>query len=43
MRSSTVTMENECATVQAMSIDASAIPTTGTGETSRQAYRPGSP
>jgi len=42
-RGSTVTIENLCATVQAISIEASAMPTTGTGEISRAACSPGSP
>ena len=42
-RSMTVTTEKRCATVQARSIDASAMPTTGTFEISRAAYSPGSP
>jgi hypothetical protein len=36
-RGSTVTTENLCATGHAISIDASAVPTTGTGEISRAA------
>ena len=42
-RGSTLTIVKRCATVQAMSIDASAMPTTGTGEISRAANSPGSP
>ena len=43
IRGSTVTIEKRCATVHAVSIEASAMPTTGTGEISRAAARPGSP
>ena len=42
-RGSTLTIVKRWATVQAMSIEASAMPTTGTGEISRAANSPGSP